>query len=233
MADFILRAVGMYFLSMLTIRVMGKRALGELGLFDFVVMTGVGHTLTSISLDRNLPFYEGCVVLATLAGLEYLMGYLSLKNHRLARMVAGVPVVLIDNGRIIRENLAREKFNLDDLMQELRKQGVRDVYEVEKGILEPCGGFSVILKQDCEPVTRGELGLSWQPSWGSILTPEPVSRQDIFGRSGQPEEEYGEGVSLPQQTELLQQILARLEDISHRLDQGGAVSRENRGTESV
>ncbi|NLU48859.1 MAG: DUF421 domain-containing protein [Syntrophomonadaceae bacterium] len=223
MAEFVLRAVGMYFLAMLAIRFMGKRALGELGLFDFVVMTGVGHTLTSIALDQSLPFYEGIAVLATLAGLEYLLGYASLKNQRLARLISGVPVVLIDNGRIVRENLAREHFNVDDLMQELRKQGIRDVYEVEKGILEPCGGFSVILKQDAEPVTRGDVGLNWEPSAHSILTLEQEPRQKVFQQcweKGQEGEETS-GVSLPRQAELLQEILNRLDDISRRLPQNG------------
>ncbi|MGI6487354.1 MAG: DUF421 domain-containing protein [Syntrophothermaceae bacterium] len=116
--EFVLRVVGMYFLSMLVIRLMGKRALGELGLFDFVIMTGVGHTLTSVALDRSLPFYEGIVVLFTLAALEYLMGFAALKSQRLSRFMSGIPVVVIDNGYILKENLAREKFNVDDLMQE-------------------------------------------------------------------------------------------------------------------
>jgi Predicted membrane protein len=124
MIYFALRAAGMYFLALLMIRVLGKRALGELGPFDFVVMTGVGHTVVSVALDKSIPYYEGIVILFTLAVLEYLMGFLALKSQRFSDLLTGRPVVLIDNGRIIKENLAREKFNIDDLLQELRKRGL-------------------------------------------------------------------------------------------------------------
>ncbi len=218
--EFVLRVIGMYFLAMVVIRFMGKRALGELGLFDFVIMTGVGHTLTSIALDRSIPFYEGIVVLVTLAGLEYIMGYASLKSQRLARLISGVPVVVIDNGWIMRENLAREKFNVDDLMQELRKHGIRDVSEVEQGLLEPCGGFSVILKPDFEPVTRGELGIKWEPGPDTVLTSEPVSRKLVLqSPAGDGGSQKRPSVSLADQKETLEAIHKALGDILRRLDE--------------
>jgi uncharacterized membrane protein YcaP (DUF421 family) len=132
-------------------------------------MTGVGHILTSVALDQSLPFYEGAGVLVTLAVMEYLTGYLSLKSQKLAHLISGRPVVMIKDGLIIRENLGKEKFNVDDLMQELRKQGIRDVGEVETGILEPSGGFSVILRGKAEPVTRGELGLDRAPDKTTVI----------------------------------------------------------------
>jgi len=217
--EFVLRVIGMYFLAMVVIRFMGKRALGELGLFDFVIMTGVGHTLTSIALDRSLPFYEGIVVLVTLAGLEYIMGYASLKSQRLARVISGVPIVVIDNGRVVKENLAREKFNVDDLMQELRKQGIRDVSEVDKGILEPCGGFSVILKPDFEPVTRGELGIKWEPGPDSILTSEPVSRKLVLHKPEITHEDEKESpVSLVKLQETIEGIRVVLDRVIRALE---------------
>ncbi|PKM76066.1 MAG: hypothetical protein CVU90_14425 [Firmicutes bacterium HGW-Firmicutes-15] len=181
MLEFTLRVAGMYFLALIMIRFLGKRALGELGPFDFVVMTGVGDTVISVALDRSMPYYEGIVVLATLAILEYIMGYLGLKSGRLSNLITGVPVVLIDNGKIIRKNLAREKFNVDDLLQELRKKGVRDIQDVDKGILESCGGFSVILKEEEEAVSRRDLGIK-KTSRSSWLTVDQMSRAEIFSQ---------------------------------------------------
>ena len=212
MLEFVLRAGGMYFMALIMVRLLGKRALGELGPFDFVVMTGVGHTVVSIALDRSIPVYEGVIILATLAGLEYLMGYAALKNQRLSHLINGKPVILIDNGRIIRKNLAREKFNLDDLLQELRKQGIRDIDEVDKGILESCGGFSVIMKQDDEPVTRRDLGL--RGPHDQILTVEPKSRGDFFEHMEHPHEP-DDGVCLVQ---ILQGLEERMERIAANID---------------
>ncbi|HNX93201.1 MAG TPA: DUF421 domain-containing protein [Syntrophomonas sp.] len=185
---FALRVAGMYFLAMIMIRILGKRALGELGPFDFVVMTGVGDTVISVALNKSMPLSDGIIVLATLAFLEYVIGYLSLKSGRLSNILTGKPVVLIENGKIIRKNLAREKFNVDDLLQELRKKGIREIGEVERGILEACGGFSVILKEGDETVTRKDLGLkNKQPR--SLLTLDHIPRQEIFTRLEQEIEE--------------------------------------------
>lgn len=185
---FALRVAGMYFLAMILIRILGKRALGELGPFDFVVMTGVGDTVISVALNKSMPLSDGIIVLATLAFLEYAVGYLSLKNGRVSNLLNGKPVVLIENGKIIRKNLAREKFNVDDLMQELRKKGVREINEVERGILEACGGFSIILKEGEETVKRKDLGLKNSPA-SSLLTIDPIPRKEIFAHLQQESEE--------------------------------------------
>lgn len=220
MFDFIVRAIVMYFMALVVIRIMGKRALGELGLFDFVVMTGVGHILTSVALDQSLPFYEGVGVLLVLVAMEYLTGFASLKSQKLAYLISGRPVVMIEDGKIIKENLRKEKFNVDDLLQELRKQGIRDVKEVEKGILEPSGGFSVILKEEAEPVTRGELGLQWKPKKNSILTYNYSSREEIFFPPGW--ESCGDErvVSLPEAlgvlNDKLDEVLKRLEGLEKK-----------------
>ena len=112
------------------------------------------------------------------------MGYASLKSHTLSDLITGKPVLLIDEGRIIKKNLAREKFNVDDLLQELRKQGIRDIDEVDKGILESCGKFSVILREEDEPVSRRDLGLK-PVRRNEILTIEELSRAEFFARQQQ------------------------------------------------
>lgn len=213
MLDFVIRAVIMYVMALVMIRLLGKRALGELGPFDFVVMTGVGHTVVSVALDRSIPYYEGLIILATLAGLEYIMGILALKSQSLSNIIIGKPVVLIENGRIIRENLAREKCNVDDLMQELRKQGIRDIDEVERGILESCGGFSVILKEGDEPVTRRDLGIK-EVKRTQIRTFDLVGRKEIFNQQEQESCQEEPEINLP---EALREIMDKLQAIDSRL----------------
>ena len=212
--EFVLRAGVMYVTALLMIRLLGKRALGELGPFDFVVMTGVGHTVVSFALDKSIHYYDGFIILATLAGLEYLMGYLALKNQTLSNLITGRPVVLIDNGRIIRENLKKEKFNVDDLLQELRKQGIRDIDEVEKGTLESCGGFSVILKELDEPVTRRDLGVK-PVKRTAILTGNIFKRKDFFDLQSNESFQEDAHVSV---TDMLNKIETNLTAINKRLE---------------
>ncbi len=203
----------MYFLALIMIRLLGKRALGELGPFDFVVMTGVGDTVISVALDRSMPFYEGIIVLATLAILEYTIGYLSIKNGKLSNLLTGVPVVLIENGKVIRENLMKEKFNLDDLMQELRKKGIRDINEVERAILESCGGFSVVVKEEEEPVKRKDLGIK-KPVSNSVLTINHVPRQEIFNQL----EQVVEDEPMPGLMDSLANIENKIEQMCKRME---------------
>lgn len=214
MLQFMLKAAVMYFMALIMIRLLGKRALGELGPFDFVVMTGVGHTVVSVALDKSIPFYEGVVILFTLAVLEYMVGYAALKNQKLSHIITGRPVILIDNGRIIKENLRREKFNVDDLMQELRKQGIKNIDEVEKGILEPCGGFSVLLKDDDEPVSRRDLGIK-EAKRLNIPTFGEFSRAEIFKLLEKEAEEERPEIRL---TLALKDIQLKLESIESRLE---------------
>jgi uncharacterized membrane protein YcaP (DUF421 family) len=222
MLEFTLRVAGMYFLALIMIRLLGKRALGELGPFDFVVMTGVGDTVISVALDRNIPYYEGIIVLATLALLEYMMGYAGLKNGKLSNLITGVPVILIDKGQIIKKNLSKEKFNVDDLMQELRKQGVRDIQDVEKGILESCGGFSVILKEEKEAVSREDLGIA-KSTADTLLTTEQLSRAEIFARL----DKAGEGTSEPNLTDRIKNIEEQLIHITALIERRAGTLNSN------
>lgn len=221
MLTYALRAAVMYFMALMMVRVLGKRALGELGPFDFVVMTGVGHTVVSIALDQSIPFIEGVGVLGTLAFLEWVMCYLGLKSQKISNLITGAPIVLIENGRIIKENLAREKFNVDDLMQELRKQGIPDVDMVDKGVLESCGGFSVILRQGDEPLTRRDLGINAPPR-NEVLTEVGLDRQTFFEEQQQPDWQGEAELSLPQSFGKLEEQLA---DIYTRLDEIKATLR--------
>lgn len=220
MLIYALRAVGMYFLALLMIRLLGKRALGELGPFDFVVMTGVGHTVVSVALDKSIPYYEGIIILVTLAILEYFMGYLALKNQTLSHLITGKPVILIDKGKIVKNNMAKEKFNLDDLLQELRKRGIRNISEVEKGILESCGGFTVIMNEQDEPVTRRDLGLNPQRDEGTMLTIGIQSRQEFFSRQDEKVVQK-EVVQLPQALknieESLQMICGKIDYLESKI----------------
>ena len=123
-------------------------------------------------------------------------------------------MVLIDNGKIIKKNLAQEKFNIDDLMQELRKQGIRDIDEVDKGILESCGGFSVILNESDEPVTRRDLGIR-PVERSELLTISSSSRADFFASQQQKSWQAEPSISLSEQLKVIEK---RLDLICEKMD---------------
>ncbi|MGO1369609.1 MAG: DUF421 domain-containing protein [Senegalia sp. (in: firmicutes)] len=156
---YLARAIGVYFLALITVRLMGKRSIGELGAFDFVLMTGIGHIMSAVALERKIPFHDGILVLITIAALEVILAIFAYKNRKFAKLIEGRPRYLIKDGKILKGNMKKEKFNIYNLRQELRIFGVNNEKDVEKAMIEASGKFSVILKKTEEPVKRKDIGI--------------------------------------------------------------------------
>ena len=148
MVKLVLRPVAIYIAALALVRIMGKRALGQLSLFDLVIMAGIGDVIVVIALERQVPFEKGLFILGLLGGLELFLSMLTYRSPFFARLVEGRPTLLIKDGVLLEPNLAKEHISHSDLRQELRKLGVANVSQVARGILEACGKFSVILKED-------------------------------------------------------------------------------------
>ncbi|KNF07493.1 protein of unknown function DUF421 [Gottschalkia purinilytica] len=154
---YIIRAFGAYFIAMIIVRIMGKRSIGELGPFDFVLMASIGDILAFIVLEKKVPFHDGVLVLITLGILEVGLSKLTLKSRKMAKIIEGGPTYLIRDGKVIEENLNKENISKDDITKELRKHGISNICEVKEGIIESCGKFTVILKEEEEPIKRKDI----------------------------------------------------------------------------
>lgn len=146
--SFVFNLVAIYLAALVAVRVMGKRALGELSLFDLVIMVGIGEVIVIVGLEQQVPFIKGLVILMLLGGLEFFISLLTFKSKFFARLIEGRPTLLIKDGVLLEKNLAKEHISQSDLRQELRKQGVSSISKVSKAVLESCGHFSVIVDDD-------------------------------------------------------------------------------------
>lgn len=151
---YILRAFGGYFLTLIIVRIMGKRSIGELGPFDFVLMASIGDIMAFLVLERETPFHQGAIILATLAGTEILLSKLTLNNKKMAVLIEGKPTKLIENGKVIEANMKKEKISDYDIRKELRNHGVTDKSMVDIATIESCGKFTVLLKEENDVVTN-------------------------------------------------------------------------------
>lgn len=156
LASFVLRTVCIYLVALAVVRLMGKRALGTLSLFDFVITVGIGDIIVLVGVEGTVTFLRGIQVLAILGVLELLFSVLTYRSPLAARILEGQPTVLVKEGRMIEENMRREHVSLSDLKQELRKHGVARISDVDRAVLEACGKFSVIIKEESEPMSRKE-----------------------------------------------------------------------------
>jgi uncharacterized membrane protein YcaP (DUF421 family) len=151
--NYAVNMVAIYLAGLTVVRLMGKRALGELSLFDFVIMVGIGDVIVVVGLEQQVPLKRGLLILILLGVLEYCFSLLTFRSKFFSRLIEGTPTLLIKDGVLLGENLAKEHISQSDLRQELRKQGVSKISRVSRAILEACGKFSVIAKDDPETET--------------------------------------------------------------------------------
>ena len=137
------RTVVLYTMLILAVRIMGKRQIGQMEPSEFVVAMLVAD-LAAIPMQNNaIPLVNGLVPMLVVMGLELILSHLSLKSIRLRKMLCGKPVILIDNGKIVQENLRRTQVTLDELSGHLREKDVLDIQTVQYAILETNGNLSV------------------------------------------------------------------------------------------
>lgn len=138
---------------------MGKREVGQLSAFDLVVAIMIAE-LAAMAMDRiEMPLHEGLIPIFTLVALEIVLSYLSLKSHTIRGIVDGAPSIVIANGKIIEKELRKLRYNVSDLLGQLREKDVANIADVQYAVLETSGELSVVLKGSKRPVTPEDLGL--------------------------------------------------------------------------
>jgi uncharacterized membrane protein YcaP (DUF421 family) len=145
--------------ALLVVRLMGNRTVGQLSPFDFIMMVGIGDIIVSGAIDQRPTVVNCLTLLFVLLVLQQAMGYLAQKSLLLRKWFEGVPVVVIENGEIIKENIVKTQLNYDDLRQELHKQGMdmTSLKNIKVARLESGGYFSVIVKEDAAPLTKHDF----------------------------------------------------------------------------
>ncbi len=139
----IIRTLFLYFFIIVIFRIMGKREIGELSIQDFVVSILMAE-LAAISIEKfDDPLMYTIVPIILLCILEIIFGYLSLKNEKIRKVMDGVPVLIIDKGKICYDEMKKQRYTLEDLLLELRNNGIRDINDIEFAVLENNGDLNV------------------------------------------------------------------------------------------
>ena len=154
-----LRTAVLYLVLILSIRLMGKRQIGQMEASEFVVTMLVANLASIPMQDGAIPLYSGLVPILTVLGLELVLSGLILHSVTIRRLFCGKPVILINNGTILRENLRRTRVTLDELMGHLRAKDVLDIRSVQYAILETDGSLSVFPYPKERPASAGEAGI--------------------------------------------------------------------------
>lgn len=138
-----IRTIFFYFLIFIVYRLMGKREVGQLGIIDLIVSILIAE-FAAISIenyDNNI--FRSIIPILTLLLLQVTLAFLSLKIPKFRIFLDGNPSIMIQNGKVNYKEMLKQKYNLDDLLVQLREQGYRTIEEIEYAILETSGTLSV------------------------------------------------------------------------------------------
>ena len=154
------RTTVLYIVLIAVIRLMGKRQIGQMEPSEFVV-TMLAANLAAIPMeDVGIPFYSGLIPILTVLGVELVLSGISMGSVRFRRILCGKPVIMIENGRILRENLLKTRVTLDELTGHLREKDVLDIQTVQYAILETNGNLSVFPFPKEMPPSAKDLGVT-------------------------------------------------------------------------
>lgn len=138
-----MRTIALYAILITSIRLMGKRQIGQMEPAEFVVTMLVANLAAIPMQDGAIPLLSGLIPILTVLGMELILSYLSMRSIRLRKLLCGKPVILIENGHVIQQNLRRTQVTLDELSGHLREKDVLDIQTVQYAILETNGNLSV------------------------------------------------------------------------------------------
>ena len=153
------RTIVVYTVLIVVIRLMGKRQIGQMEPTEFVVTMLVANLASVPMQEEGIPLFTGLVPIITVLGMELVLAYLSLRSLGLRKLLCGKPVILIENGNILQNNLRKTRVTLDELTGHLREKDVLDLKAVQFAILETNGNLSVFPYPKERPATAAEAGI--------------------------------------------------------------------------
>ena len=156
------RTIILYFILMVGLRLMGKRQIGELEPSELVLTLIISDLAAVPMQDFGIPLVNGVFPIVTLLCVSMLLSFFSLKSIRFRGLVCGYPTVIIRDGKVLQQNMARNRFTVDELLEQLRSQGYSDLTAVKYAVLETSGQVSVLPYTKDSPVTPQVMNLTSQ-----------------------------------------------------------------------
>lgn len=159
MAIAIIRTVILYAIIIFSLRIMGKRQVGELEPVELVVAVLISDLAAHPLQDIGTPLLNGLIPVLTLLCCEVLISAFIVKSIKFRAIISGKPSLIIKKGEIIQEEMKKNRFTLDELSGQLRKKNITDISTVKYGILETDGTLSTLLYTAHSPVTPQQMNL--------------------------------------------------------------------------
>ncbi len=159
MLTVIIRTLILYTLVFITMRVTGKRQIGQLQPYEVTVAIMVSALAAIPMEDISIPLTNSIIPILLLLSAQVLVSMLSMKFNKVRAFLCGKPSVLVENGKLVEHELEKIRVNINDLLEQLRLAGFSNIADVEFAIMESNGQLSVIPKSQKRPVTPEDLNI--------------------------------------------------------------------------
>ena len=158
--DIIVRSILFLLILFFITKILGKKQISQLSFFEYVNGITIGSIGAEIVTGLEQSIYLGILSILTFAAIPLLAGFISLKSKPFRNFVEGKGTIFIKDGKIMEDNLKKERYTTDELLELLRKDNVFKVADVEFAVLETTGDLSVLLKKENQPLTAKDLNLT-------------------------------------------------------------------------
>lgn len=140
-------------------KLIGKKQVSELSLFDYVIGISIGNFTAEMTMDTSGQYINGILAMLTFGIVAYLVSIITMKNITLRRLIIGVPTVIIEDGKILIKSMQKANIDINDLLEQTRNAGYFDLDEISYAIMEANGKVSFLPKDKNKPVTKKDMNI--------------------------------------------------------------------------
>ena len=139
------------------IKILGKKQVSQLNIFDYVIGISLGNLAAEMTINSDISVINGFLAMTIYGMCSLFVSFITSKSIIARRFISGIPIVLIERGKISKDNLKKVKLDLNDLMQDAREDGIFDLSKVYYAVMEASGKVTFLLKSEYEPLTGKDM----------------------------------------------------------------------------
>jgi len=140
-------------------KLLGKKQVSQLSLFDYVIGISIGNFAAEITMNMEIHFINGIIAMTVFGLMAFSVSILTMKSIILRRFFMGTPTILIQKGKILEKNLKKVKFDVNDLLEECRSKNYFDINDIEYALLESKGTVSILPKDENKIITKKDMNI--------------------------------------------------------------------------
>ena len=158
------RALISLFTLFIVTKILGKKQVSELSLFDYVIGISIGNFAAEMTINIDSNEFNGIWAVIIFGLVAYIVSWLSMKSVFLRRLIMGTPTIIIQDGKIIKKNMKKVHLDINELLEECRIKGYFDISNIEYGIMEVNGDMSFLPKAEYRPITPLDMCITTDKS---------------------------------------------------------------------